>query len=440
MGSYVPSTLKERGEMLKVLGLSDIKELYKDLPEEVLLNRELNLPEGLSEMEVRSVMEKTAAQNRVFPTIFRGAGAYRHYIPSIVKYIPAKEEFLTSYTPYQAEISQGVLQSIFEYQTNMCELMGMAVSNASVYDGATAAAEGAAMCRERKRVKTLVSASVNPQTVEVMRTYCEAVNSPIEIVPVKDGVTDMEALKSMMDETVACFYVQQPNYFGLFEDCEDLGQAVHEKGAKYIMGCNPIALGIMKTPGECGADIATAEGQPLGMPLAFGGPYLGIMTCTEKLMRKLPGRIVGETTDADGNRAFVLTLQAREQHIRREKASSNICSNQALCALTASVYLASQGPEGLAETATQCYSKAHYAFEQITAIPGFEKVFDGDFFHEFVTKCPCSPELLMAALEEYGILGGLPLKGDNILWCVTEMNTKEEIDALVNILKEVAAR
>ena len=336
-----------------------------------------------------------------------------------------------------------MLQAIFEYQTDMCQLMDMPVSNASVYDGATAAAEGAAMCRERKRTKTLVSATAQPDTIQVMETYCQAANTELVIVPEKDGKTDKEALKELLDDTAACFYVQQPNYYGLFEDCEELGQIVHEKGAKYIMGCNPIALGVMATPGQCGADVATAEGQPLGMPLAYGGPYLGIMTCSEKMMRKIPGRIVGETTDAEGNRAFVLTLQAREQHIRREKASSNICSNQALCALTASVYLAAMGPNGLRNVANLCLSKAHYAAQQISAIPGFEMVYQGEFFHEFVTSCPVCPQKVMQALEEKGILGGLPLTGDKkgqILWCVTEMNTKEEIDTLVETLKEVAGK
>ena len=355
MGSYVPSNQAERQAMLQSLGVSSVKELYDAIPPEVLLNRELNIPEGKAEMAVRDQMEALAAKNVVFPSVFRGAGAYRHYIPSIAKYIPAKEEFLTSYTPYQAEISQGVLQAIFEFQTDMCELMGMPVANASVYDGSTAAAEAAAMCRERKRQKTLISATAQPDTIQVVRTYCEAANAELVVVPAKDGRTDKDALRQLLDDTTASFYVQQPNYYGLLEDCEELGQIVHEKGAKYIMGCNPIALGMLKTPGECGADVATAEGQPLGMPLAFGGPYLGFMTCTEEMMRKLPGRIVGQTVDAAGERCFVLTLQAREQHIRREKASSNICSNQALCALTATVYLAAMGPGGLAEVASQCY-------------------------------------------------------------------------------------
>ena len=440
MGSYVPSNQAERQAMLQSLGVSSVKELYDAIPPEVLLNRELNIPEGKAEMAVRDQMEALAAKNVVFPSVFRGAGAYRHYIPSIAKYIPAKEEFLTSYTPYQAEISQGVLQAIFEFQTDMCELMGMPVANASVYDGSTAAAEAAAMCRERKRQKTLISATAQPDTIQVVRTYCEAANAELVVVPAKDGRTDKDALRQLLDDTTASFYVQQPNYYGLLEDCEELGQIVHEKGAKYIMGCNPIALGMLKTPGECGADVATAEGQPLGMPLSFGGPYLGIMTCTEKMMRKMPGRIVGQTVDAAGERCFVLTLQAREQHIRREKASSNICSNQALCALTATVYLAAMGPGGLAEVASQCYSKAHYAAQQISAIPGFELQYQGEYFHEFVTGCPVCPEKLMAELEKHGILGGLPLEGGQILWCVTERTSKEEIDTLVQILKEVAAQ
>lgn len=443
MGSYVPSTRAEREEMLKVIGLGSMDELYSGIPKDVLMTRALNLPDGRSEMCVKYELEHMAAKNTVFPHVFRGAGAYKHYIPSIVKYIPAKEEFLTAYTPYQAEISQGVLQVIFEYQTEMCELTGMDVSNASVYDGATAAAEAASMCRERKRTKTLISATSHPDTIDVVRTYCEGVNAEMVIVPAKNGVTDLDALRSMLDATTASFYVQQPNFYGMFEDCVTLGEIVHEAGAKYIMGCNPIALGIMKTPGECGADIATAEGQPLGIPMSFGGPHLGIMTCTEKMMRKIPGRIAGQTTDADGNRCFVLTLQAREQHIRREKSSSNICSNQALCALTSTVYLAAMGPEGLKNVAEQCMSKAAYAAEEIAKIPGFDLKFTGEFFHEFVTKCPVCPDKLMAALEKKGILGGLPIKvdGENcILWCFTEMNYKEHIDFLVNAIKEVAAQ
>lgn len=442
MGSYIPSTMEERQQMLETLGCKSLDDLYKVVPASVLLKNELNLPSGCTEMEVRSKIEKLASKNKIFKTIFRGAGAYKHFIPSIVKFITSKEEFLTAYTPYQAELSQGILQSIFEYQTNICELMQMDISNASVYDGATAAAEAATMCRERKRTKTLVSATTHPDTINTVRTYCHGANSEMILVPSKDGVTDKEALKELLTDDVASFYVQQPNYFGLLEDCEELGNIMHNANVKFIMGCNPISLGILKTPSECGADIATAEGQPLGMPLAFGGPYLGIMTCTQKMVRKLPGRIVGETVDADGEKAYVLTLQAREQHIRREKSLSNICSNQALCAMTASVYLSTLGPNGIKDVANLCLSKAHYAKDKITAIKGFETLYDGEFFNEFITKCPVDVDKVMNTLEQKGILGGLPLSGDQkgcILWCVTELNTKEEIDYLIDTLKEVAA-
>ncbi|MEG1642000.1 MAG: aminomethyl-transferring glycine dehydrogenase subunit GcvPA [Synergistaceae bacterium] len=443
MGSYISSTLKEREEMLRAIGMKSTDELYSMVPDEALLKRPLDIPEGMSELEVKRNMEEIASKNKVFPHIFRGAGAYNHYIPSIVKYIPAKEEFLTSYTPYQAEISQGVLQAIFEYQTEMSELMGLPVCNASVYDGGTAAGEAAGMCRERKRTKTLISGSTHPDTIEVIKTYCWGVNCDYEIIPTKDGVTDIEAMKSMIDDTVASVFVQSPNFFGLFEDCDSVVNSAHELGAKAILSCNPIALGIMKSPGEYGADVGVAEGQPLGMSLAFGGPYLGIMTCSEKMMRKIPGRIVGQTVDADGNRCFVLTLQAREQHIRREKASSNICSNQALCALTATVYMAAMGPAGLANVAEQCTSKAHYMASELCKINGFEMKFGSEFFHEFVTTSPVPTDELMAKLEAKGILGGLPIEVEGkpcVLWCVTEMNSKQDIDLLIESVKEVAAR
>ncbi|MBR5291515.1 MAG: aminomethyl-transferring glycine dehydrogenase subunit GcvPA [Clostridia bacterium] len=435
MGSYVPSTREERREMLRAIGLEDYRDLYKDVPQEMYLDRPLNLPEGMSELEVSRAMKDMANKNRVFSTVLRGAGAYDHYIPSVVKYIPAKEEFLTAYTPYQAEMSQGVLQSIFEYQTMICALTGMDVSNASVYDGATAAAEAAAMCRDRKRRVTLISAAAHPDTINTVRTYCYGTNDQLRIIPAKDGKTDMDALKEMLTEDVASFYVQQPNFYGQFEDAEAMAELVHQAGAMYIMGCNPIALAIIKTPAECGADIAVGEGQPLGMPLSYGGPYLGYMATTTKHMRKLPGRIVGETVDAKGDRAFVLSLQAREQHIRREKASSNICSNQALCALTAGVYMASMGPEGMAEAARQSMAKAHYLASGLCAIPGVSLKYSGEYFHEFVTLMPKADEVL-AALADADILGGLPVEG-GILWCATEKVSKDVLDKVISIVKEV---
>ena len=421
MGSYVPSTQAQREQMLRAVGLENVMDLYRDVPEQMLLRKPLNIPDGMSELEAARAVSAMAAENRTYATILRGAGAYDHYIPSIVKYIPAKEEFLTAYTPYQAEMSQGLLQSI------------------SVYDGATAAAEAAAMCRERKRRVTLISGAAHPDTINTVRTYCYGTGDELRVVPVKDGRTDTDALRELLDDGVASFYVQQPNFFGQFEDAEALGQLAHQAGAKYIMGCNPIALAIMKTPRDCGADIAVGEGQPLGLPLGCGGPYLGYMAATDKLMRKLPGRIVGETTDDQGRRAYVLSLQAREQHIRREKASSNICSNEALCALTAGLYMATMGPDGMAEAAEQSMAKAHYLEKALTALPGVEPVYGGAFFHEFVLKMPRSQELL-EALDRRGILGGLPLGDDRVLWCATEKVSRRELDEAVSIVKEVLDR
>lgn len=436
MGSYVPSTLQERQEMLESIGLSSIDQLFSHIPDELKLKGELNLPSGMSELEVSSAMKKIAAKNVVFGSIFRGAGAYDHYIPSIVKSVTGKEEFLTAYTPYQAEISQGVLQSIFEYQTMICELTGMDVSNASVYDGATAAAEAVNMCCERSRKVVFCSAAAHPDTIAVVKTYCWAAGHELVLLPVKDGKTDLDAMASQLDKkTSACLYLQSPNFFGQLEEMEKAAEMIHSVGAKLIAGCNPIALGLLKTPAEQGADIAVGEGQPLGMPLSFGGPYLGFMAATQAMMRKLPGRIVGETVDVDGKRAFVLTLQAREQHIRREKASSNICSNQALCALTASVYLATVGPDGLKQAASLCYQKAHYLAQQLCSIPGVSLRYSGTFFHEFVTDQKESDKLL-SALEQQGILGGYPLADGGILWCATEKNTKEEMDRVVEIIRK----
>lgn len=435
MGSYVPSTREERQEMLEAIGLKEYGDLYRDVPREMLLDHPLEIPSGLSELEVNRAMRTIAAKNHVFATVLRGAGAYDHYIPSIVKSIPAKEEFLTAYTPYQAEMSQGVLQSIFEYQTMICELTGMEVSNASVYDGATAAAEAAAMCRTNKRRVTLVSAAVHPDTIATIRTYCYGTGDELRIVPQKSGRTDTAALREMLTDRVASFYLQQPNFFGQLEDAEAIGQIVHEAGAMYVMGCNPIALAILKTPRDCGADVAVGEGQPLGMPLSYGGPYLGFMATTAKYMRKLPGRIVGETVDSKGERAYVLSLQAREQHIRREKASSNICSNEALCALTAAVYMSAMGPGGMAEAARQSMAKAHYLASELCKIPGVSLRYTGTYFHEFVTEMPRVQDVL-SALEQADILGGLIVDG-GILWCATEKVEKAALDKAAAIVKEV---
>ena len=438
MGSYIPSTREERLSMLESIGMHSFDELYADIPEKLRFKDGLSLPSGLSELEVSRKMEEIAEKNTQFTHIFRGAGSYHHYIPAIVKQVTSKEEFITAYTPYQAEISQGLLQSIFEYQTMICELTGMDVSNASVYDGATAAAEAAAMCRDRKRGTICVSASVDPKILSVIRTYCFGSGAPLVVLPEKEGLTDLESWNSMDTSSIACLIIQTPNYYGLVEDGAAIADAVHASGAKLIASCNPIALGLLETPGEFGADIAVGEGQPLGLPMGFGGPYLGFMASTKDMMRKLPGRIVGQTTDVDGKRAYVLTLQAREQHIRREKASSNICSNEALCAMTAAVYLSAMGSAGLEKVASSCMANARYLLEGLTAL-GFTRKYTGEFFHEFVTICPCDAAVLSEKLAAHGYLSGLVTGQKEMLWCTPEMNTRSEIDGLLAVIKEVLA-
>ncbi len=438
--NYIPNTPAEREEMLAAIGRRCVDELFSGIPQELRLRNALKLPQAQSEMELLAGFEALAAKNTVYKTCLRGAGAYRHFIPSVVRSLSAREEFVTAYTPYQAELSQGVLQAIFEYQTTVCALTGMDVSNAGVYDGAHAAAEAAAMYRDKKRGKTLVSAAVKPMTLAVLRTYCAAAGSELLLIPEKDGTTDLAALRDMLDEQSAGVYLENPNYFGQLEDCSAAAQLIHAAGAKLILGCYPTALATIQTPRECAADAAVGEMQPLGMPLSFGGPYLGYMAVMNADMRRLPGRIVGQTSDKDGRTAYVLTLQAREQQIRREKASSSICSNEALCALTATIYCAAMGKEGLREVAQQCLAKAHYAAKAIAAVPGFELQCTGEFFHEFVTACPVPPEQLEQKLAEQGILCGLPLLyhgRDCILWCVTETVSKQELDRLITLLQEV---
>ena len=412
MGSFVPNTTAQQLEMLRDIGMQQMDDLFAGIPDEVKFKGQLPLPEGLSEMEALKQMEQMAAENVVFRSVFRGAGAYRHYIPAIVDSVLSNETLQTAYTPYQAEISQGVLQSIFEYQTGIAELTGMDVSNASVYDGATA--------------------------LETIRTYCFGNEMELVLIPEKDGITDTAALQELIDDQTACVYIQHPNYTGRLEEAAAIGEIAHGAKAKFIMGVNPISLGVLKTPAEYGADAAVGEGQPLGLPLAFGGPYLGFMAATDAMKRKLPGRIVGQTVDTEGRTGYVLTLQAREQHIRREKASSNICSNQALCALAVGVYLAAMGPDGMKNVASQCASKAHYMADEL-AKAGLS-VAEGEFFHEFVTTSDVPAAKILDALEEKGILGGLALDGPagkRILWCCTEMNSKADIDEAVAVVKEV---
>ena len=354
----------------------------------------------------------------------------------MVKNLASRSEFITAYTPYQAEMSQGILQAIFEYQSMICNLTGMDVSNASVYNGANAAAEAMLMSTDRTRKVFITFDNIRPDTLKVLNTYAHRRGITVCVLPSKEGVCDLKALKEHLDDTSAAVYIEQPNYFGLLEDAEKIGELAHEAKAKFVMGCNPIALAIVKSPAECGADIAVGDAQPLGLPMAFGGPYVGFMACTEKEMRKMPGRIVGETTDHDGNRAYVLTLQAREQHIRREKAFSNICSNQAYCALIASMYMAAMGPSGMEEVANACVSYAHYFADALASL-GFALKYNGEFFHEFVTVSTIPAEKILKALDKEGILGGLKLSDNEILWCTTETLTKADIDRAVEVIRRV---
>ena len=442
MGNFLPSTDAQRGEMLRTVGVASVGELYADIPQSMrkkAAEAVAAMPEGVSEFEALDEMKQLAKQNRVFDAIFRGAGAYWHHIPAVVSRVAAKEAFVTAYTPYQPEISQGILQTIFEYQTMLCELTGMDAGNASVYDGATAAAEAAAMCRERSRTVTLLAAGLNPESIETVKTYGFGADAEIAVVPNKNGRLDLDALKLALNAGVASLILQSPNYFGVIEDVPAIVQLVHAAGAKLVLSMNPTAMALLSSPGELGADVAIGDGQPLGIPLSFGGPYLGFMACKKDMVRKLPGRIVGQTTDAAGRRCFVLTLQAREQHIRREKASSNICSNQALCALTAAAYCAAMGPKGLTEVARACYDNAHYLAQELGKVKGFALVNpDSPFFHEFLTHAPANTEKVLKALEENGILGGLPVEG-GILWCATERNTKAQMDKLIETVKAVIA-
>ncbi len=439
MGGYIPSSRRERLEMLREIGKPNFDALYADVPDAVLRSEALKLPKGLSELELRGDFARMASKNRVFGTVLRGAGAYDHYIPALVDSVTGREEFSTAYTPYQPEISQGILQSIFEYQTMICELTGMDASNASLYDGASAAAEAAMMCLGRKRTAVLAAQTAHPELLATLQTYCWGRDIPLQLVPHTDGRTDISSLREMAGEETACFVFQQPNYFGQLEDARGLASATHEAGAKAVISVYPISLGMMQTPADCGADIAVGEGQPLGMPLSYGGPYLGFIACKKELVRSLPGRIAGETKDTHGRRAFVLTLQAREQHIRREKAGSNVCSNQALCAMRAAVYMAAMGPTGLRQAAELCFHKAHFFAQELCRLPGFSLVYEGPFFNEFMTTCPLPPARLEKALADRGILSGLPV-GEHMLWCVTEKLSREAIDGALAQIREVSER
>ncbi len=444
MYPYIPNTEKDEKRMLEFIGLETMDDLFNDIPEEFRLKRDLNLRPSMSELEVRSYLTKMSKENKTISdlTCFLGAGAYDHYIPTVVGHVTGRSEFYTSYTPYQAEISQGTLQYIFEFQTMICELTGMEVANASMYDAGTAIAEAAFMAANISRKnKVLVSETVAPQYREVLRTYAHLQNLEVVEVKMNEGSTDTEDLNSKVDEDTAAVIVQSPNFFGVIENLEEIEKITHsQKKAMLINSIDPISMGILKSPGSIGADIVVGEGQALGIPLAFGGPYLGFMATTKKHMRKLPGRIVGQTIDADGERAFVLTLQAREQHIRRDKATSNICSNQGLNALAATVYLATMGKEGLKEVAMQATQKAHYAQKKLIEA-GYKPLFDKPFFKEFAVVSGKPTDEVNEGLLKENILGGYNLTKDYpqyenaSLYAVTEKRTKEEIDHLSSVLE-----
>jgi glycine dehydrogenase subunit 1 len=436
MADYLSNTPNQQIQMLKEIGLESLDELYANLPQDLILQKPLNLDAGQSEFKVYDTLKTLASKNKVYKTILRGAGVEHHYIPSVVKQLSNREEFVSAYTPYQSELSQGILQSIFEYQSSMCEITGMDVCNASVYDGATAAAEAIQMVIEKNRRKILVPKNIHPQVISVMRTYTQWLNVEIVEIECKDGVIDMDDLKSKCDESSAALFIQHPNYFGLLEDVFEISQVVHMSGTKLVQYTNPMTLGYLKSPRANGVDIAIGEAQPLGIPMSYGGPFLGFMSASADLVRRLPGRIVGQTVDETGKRAFALTLQAREQHIRREKASSSICSNQALMALTSAMYLASVGPSGLKEVAEYSMRKAHYLANELIKC-GFKLKYSGPFFHEFVTVGPIENSVLERALDEINVLSGLSLSSHEMLWCCTETTHKEDIDRVINRIKEV---
>jgi glycine dehydrogenase subunit 1 len=445
--SYVPHTNADRTEMLATVGVERVEDLFHDVPAGCRFP-ELELPEPLSEMEILAELQALSEENLDvghFPS-FLGAGAYHHYVPRIVDHVISRSEFYTAYTPYQPEISQGTLQSIFEYQSMICALTGMEVANASHYDGATSTAEAIIMALNvgrGKRKRVILSPAVHPEYRAVVRTYTQGMN--LDLVGDGDLTADLDNLTALLDKNTACLVVQSPNFFGQIEDLSGLADRVHAAGAMLVVMADSVSLGLLKPPGEYGADIVVGEGQALGNGLQFGGPYLGIFACREKDVRKSAGRLVGQTVDVDGKRGFVLTLSTREQHIRRERATSNICTNQALCALAAAVHLAALGKSGLRILAELCYHKAHYAAGQIAALDGYEIVGDKPFFQEFVVRCPAAVKAINRfLLEEWGIIGGYDLGRDyahlenHMLICVTEVFRREEIEALVEALAEAA--
>ena len=433
---FFPHTEEDLKEMLAKAGVSSLDGLYAEVPESIRFKGEYDLPEAKSELEIRQFFGKLGKKNKQL-VCFAGAGTYDHYTPSVIPSIVERSEFLTSYTPYQAEISQGTLHYIFEYQSMMAEMTGMDISNASMYDGSTATAEAALMCvaAGKKANKVLVAETLDPKTIEVINTYAHFHGIDIEMVKATDGVTDRDDFMTKIAQGgVAGMIVQQPNYYGNVEDYEGFAYAAHANKALLVMNSIISDLALLKTPGEWGADIAVGDGQSLGIPMTFGGPSLGYMCCTEKLLRKLPGRIVGMTKDNRGQRAFVLTLQAREQHIRRQKATSNICSNESLMALFVTIYMSLMGKEGVKEAARLSYVGAHYMADKLLATGKFTMAFDKPFFNEFCVRYNGNIDALQKKFIDNGFFGGIKVAEDTIMFAVTEKRTKEEIDTLVSLI------
>ena len=447
---YFYNTPQDQREMLAAIGLSSLDELFDTVPESIRLRRDLDIPPALGELELTSHMTELAAKNQSAASrvSFLGGGSYDHFIPAVVDYVASRGEFYTSYTPYQPEVSQGNLQAMFEYQTLICELTGMDVSNQSLYDGASAATEAVlmAMSVTRRDGRVVTAASVHPEYRQTLDTYLE--NLPTELVSVgtPEGVITPQDLRDAVNEETACVLIQHPNFFGCLEEVAELAEIAHAVGALLVVAVDPISLGLLKRPGDLGADIVVAEGQSLGTPMQYGGPYLGIMACREKFVRRLPGRIAGETVDRNGKRCWVLTLQTREQHIRREKATSNICTNQGLFALRAAVYLAAMGPEGMQDVAQLCHDKAEYAKAQIAACENLEIAFASPTFKEFVVRViDGDVDRCLEEGQDRGIFAGVrldawyPELADCLLVAVTEQRTREQIDTLTNLLSESTA-
>ena len=435
MFKYFPHTDKDIKEMLEVIKANSLDDLFKQVPKSIKSQAYINLKPSLSEHELTENLTKIANKNYLLE-IYRGAGSYDHYTPSIIPYLVQRSEFLTSYTPYQPEISQGTLQYIFEFQTMITRLTGLYISNASMYDGATSTAEAALMAvAQSKYKKVLVSSTVNPNILEVIKTYSHYQGIEVVVIPNENGYTSLDFIKSSSE--YAGVIVQNPNYFGLIEDYDGFSDVIHDQKALFIMNNDPSTLSIIKSPGELGVDIAVGDGQSLGIPLSFGGPYVGYMATTQKLMRRMPGRIVGATVDRNGKRGFVLTLQAREQHIRRCRATSNICSNQSLMALWATIYLSLMGVDGLEKLNELAYTNSHYLYHKLLETGYFEEVYDNNFIKEFVLKAKFDPKKIEKRLLKKGYLFGLPLDDNKVLFAVTEKSNFDKIDKFVEVLEDV---